>query len=145
MADYWTDKYGNKRPYAYFTIKAGSAKAGRHAVPIVNSVVSAKQRNQQMIKDQNGNGYAKSSDPSQEASANAVVTFQALNPNFTKILEEFADWGGVLELLQEDEGRDGIHEDIWFNDPSVSGTTILQGQDTFSITYEGDINSTPAT
>lgn len=143
MADYWLDKYGNKRPYAYYTV-AGGTLAGRHAVPIINSVVSAKERKQNMIKDQNGNGYAKSSDPTQEASSNAVLTFQALAPKFTAILEAFADWGGTLELLQEDEGRDGVHKDYWFKDPAVSGTTTLQGQDSFTITYEGDVNEATA-
>lgn len=144
MADYWKDKYGNKRPYAYFTIKGGTL-AGRNSVPIINSVINDKQENQTMIKDQNGNSYAKSSDPTQEAAANAIVTFQALTPEYTNILREFAKWGGTLELMQEDEGRDGVHRDYWFDDPAVSGTAILQGQDSFQITYEGDVNSTSAT
>lgn len=145
MADYWIDKYGNKRPYAYFTIKAGSTMAGRHAVPIIDSKVNNKESNQTMIKDQNGNSFAHSSDPTQEASANAVVTFQALTPRFTKILEEFVKYSGTLELLQEDEGRDGIHEDIWFEEPAVKGVIVRQGQDSFQLTFEGDVNSTPAT
>ena len=144
MADRWIDKYGNKRPYVYFIMTEGTL-AGSHAVPIIKSVISGKQYNQTMIKDQNNNGYAKNSDPTQEASSNVVLTFQALQPKFTDILDAFAKWGGTLQLNQEDEGIDGVHKDYWFVNPAVSGTTILQGDDQFTITYEGDVNSVIST
>ena len=145
MSDYWIDKYGNKRGYAYYTIAAGSALAGRHPVPITNCTISAKEDNESMIKDQNGNAYAKNNDPTQEAASNIVLTFLALSPKYTKILAEFRKWSGTLEVMQEGEGRDGVHHDYWINSPAVKGTVILQGQDSFSLTYEGDINSAPTT
>ena len=137
--------WGNKLPYLFFTINSGSALAGRHEVPVQNSVINGKQNQVTKIKDQNNNGYANTNDATQEAAANFVLTFQALKPDYTKILEEMIKYGGVVELLQEEEGRDGKHHDFWVTDPAITGTIIYQGNDSFPLTIEGDWVSAPAT
>ena len=144
MAERFTT-WGNKLPYFFVTINVGSALTGRHEIPIIDSAISGKQHMTSKIKDQNGNGYANNSDPTQEAAPNIVLTFQALKPEYTSILEEFLKYGGLAEVLQENEGRDGKHHDYWVQDPAITGTILYQGKTSFPLTLEGNWVSAPAT
>lgn len=135
--------FGNKLPYLFITIKAGD-KAGRYDIPIRNSDVDYEEFNEETIKDQNKNAYAISNETTDATPAGFTLEFQALKPEYTELLIEFQKHKGTIELQQADEGRDGVHHDYFIVDPSIRGIVKLQGQGSFTLTFSGNVQSTPA-
>ncbi len=140
----WANIHNDDQPILTVTLPATSEYAGEHKIPAKKIVPKIPLQKTNLVKDNQGDAYARYQDLDNQESRSIVITFEALDFDYLHILKDTTLHGTTLYCTQVETSRTGTTCDAFLSNPAVDGTIEIASGSSFDVTFEGDVQLTRA-